>query len=86
MSTSLHRGTIRTDLQRHLPWWQDAVLVRFFFTLVIDSYLLHSVIRCTRHHMARLHNSTARWRRLRQMPMESFSFRGHGLGNRIREP
>ena len=30
VSTSLHPGNIRTDLQRHLPWWQDVVLVRSF--------------------------------------------------------
>ena len=46
---------------------------------------MRSVISCTRQHMARSHSSTARRHLLRRMPMESFSFRGHVLGNRIRE-
>ena len=39
VSTSLHPGNIRTDLQRHLPWWQDAVLVRSFNTFINDRWL-----------------------------------------------
>ena len=37
VSTSLHPGNIRTDLQRHLPSWQDAILVRSLSLLVAGS-------------------------------------------------
>ena len=43
VSTSLHPGSIRTDLQRHLPWWQEVVLVRpFIFTFSMQMAKFHA--------------------------------------------
>ena len=43
VSTSLHPGSIRTDLQRHLPWWQEVVLVRLFiFTFSMQMAKFHA--------------------------------------------
>ena len=63
VSTSLHPGNIRTDLQRHFSGWQDALFVRSLIAFsgkIADSWtvldIVPSIIRST--HIALLRDVT----------------------------
>jgi hypothetical protein len=82
--TSLHPGNIRTGLQRHMSGWQNTLLVRSFTFSGRHLLTLHSTGRCILHHTEHSPSYTVQRRRLRRMPTESFSFRGHEPVSRIR--